>query len=127
MLGTDLTPTCNAEQEYDAQADMLEDENSTDTSLGPDPYSHFQSHAITTNQHMPLGIQGQPPMPGMQGIPISQPPNSHPVDLNHAAYGIVNTASFDQYDPSLDADPFGLTASMHFPTQFTYQENSMRR
>ena len=118
------------EHEYETQADMLEDENSTDNSIGPGPpYSQFQSHAITTNQHMPLGLQGQPPMPGMQGIPISQaPPNSHPVDPNQAAYGMVNAAppNFD-YDPSLDADPFGLTASMHFPTQFTYQENPMRR
>jgi hypothetical protein len=27
---------------------------------------------------------------------------------------------FDPYDPMLDADPFGLSASMHFPTQFSY-------
>jgi hypothetical protein len=24
------------------------------------------------------------------------------------------------YDPMLDADPFGLSASMHFPTQFSF-------
>ena len=41
-------------------------------------------------------------------------------------YGVMNPG-FDPYDPSLDADPFGLTASMHFPTQFTYQESQLRR
>ena len=34
---------------------------------------------------------------------------------------------FDPFDPMLDADPFGLTASMHFPTQFTFHESSMRK
>ena len=29
-------------------------------------------------------------------------------------------AMYDPYDPMLDADPFGLSASMHFPTQFSF-------
>jgi hypothetical protein len=29
-------------------------------------------------------------------------------------------AQFDQFDPMLDADPFGLSASMHFPTQYHF-------
>lgn len=28
-----------------------------------------------------------------------------------------------QYEPMLDADPFGLSASMHFPTPFNYEQN----
>jgi hypothetical protein len=32
----------------------------------------------------------------------------------------------DPYDPMLDMDPFGLSASMHFPTQFTFDTSSMR-
>jgi hypothetical protein len=27
---------------------------------------------------------------------------------------------FDPFDPMLDADPFGLSASMHFPTPYTF-------
>ena len=34
---------------------------------------------------------------------------------------------FDPFDPLLDADPFGLTASMHFPTQFNYDQSQARR
>lgn len=31
-----------------------------------------------------------------------------------------------QYEPMLDADPFGLSASMHFPTPFNYEQNNSR-
>ena len=75
-----------------------------------------------------MGMQGQPPMPPMHPMQQMQPPpTTQQVDSNHAGYGVMNPANFDPYDPSLDADPFGLTASMHFPTQFTFQESSMRR
>jgi hypothetical protein len=32
--------------------------------------------------------------------------------------GMNNNHLFDPYDPMLDADPFGLSASMHFPTMY---------
>lgn len=48
------------------------------------------------------------------------------MDGSNTAYAPINQI-YDQYDPMLDADPFGLTASMHFPTQFTFQESSMRQ
>jgi hypothetical protein len=39
-----------------------------------------------------------------------------------ASYGghPTNGNMYDPYDPMLDADPFGLSASMHFPTQFSF-------
>jgi hypothetical protein len=41
--------------------------------------------------------------------------------------GIETTNPFlDHFDPMLDADPFGLTASMHFPTPFSYTQNQTR-
>lgn len=48
------------------------------------------------------------------------------MDGSNTVYAPMNQI-YDQYDPMLDADPFGLTASMHFPTQFTFQESSMRQ
>jgi len=36
------------------------------------------------------------------------------------------TQLLDPYDPMLDMDPFGLSASMHFPTQFSFDTSSMR-
>jgi hypothetical protein len=32
-----------------------------------------------------------------------------------------------QYEPMLDTDPFGLSASMHFPTPFNYEHSNSRQ
>ena len=93
---------------------MLDDQDPSDHSAGPGPYPqpfHQQPLPPMTN---PPGLQGQPPM---QPIPL----------VEHApGFGAPNQM-FDQFDPMLDADPFGLSASMHFPTQFSFQESSMRQ
>ena len=126
----------STEQEYDAHADMLDDENPSDRDVGPGPYpqTHHHHHQPFSPQHqIPMGVQGQPPtqqmhpMQQMQPMQLMQPPStSQTMDPNNQAYSGIQHA-FDPYDPMLDADPFGLSASMHFPTQFTFQESSMRR
>jgi len=130
----------STEQEYDAHADMLDNDNPDDGSAGPGPYPQsFQQPLPPSQQLPPMGMQGQPPMqpmqpmqpmPAMQPMPpmsSMQPPSTtQQIDPSNTAYAGMNEG-FDAYDPVLDADPFGLTASMHFPTQFTFQESSMRR
>ena len=121
----------STEQEYDAHADMLDEENPSDRDVGPGPYPQtFNQQPASTGQQMPMGMQSQPPMQQMQSMqqmqPMQSPPTSQAMDPNNPAYSGMNQG-FDPYDPMLDADPFGLTASMHFPTQFTFQESSMRR
>lgn len=114
----------STEQEYDAHADMLDDENPSDRDVGPGPYPQ------TYHQQIPMGMQGQPPMQQLQPMhqmqPMQPPPTSQAMDPNNPTYAGIQPG-FDPYDPMLDADPFGLSASMHFPTQFTFQESSMRR
>jgi len=34
---------------------------------------------------------------------------------------------FEPFDPSAESDPFGFTASMQFPTQFSFEESSLRK
>lgn len=110
------------EQEYDAHADMLEDQDPNEQAAGPGPYPQtFHHQSLPSAQQLPPGMQGQPPMQ-----PMHPPPNAPAMDPSNPAYGTMNQM-FDPYDPMLDADPFGLTASMHFPTQFTFQESSMRQ
>ena len=124
----------STEQEYDAHADMLDDENPSDRDVGPGPYPQtYHQQALSANQELPMGMQGQPPMHPMQPMqpmaqmqPMQPPPTSQNMDSNSSSYPGMQ-AGFDPYDPMLDADPFGLSASMHFPTQFTFQESSMRR
>ena len=125
----------STEQEYDAHADMLDDENPSDRDVGPGPYPQTYHHhqPLSANHQVSMGMQGQPPMHQMQPIqqmqqmqPMQPPPTSQNVDSNNSSYSGLQPG-FDPYDPMLDADPFGLSASMHFPTQFTFQESSMRR
>jgi hypothetical protein len=86
-----------------------------------------------------------PPLPAGTGLPTLAPGVGNPNGLSHSmapppqqqrqqqqqqqqqsgAEGqqMINggPAGFNGYDPILDADPFGLSASMHFPSQqFSY-------
>ncbi|KAL8899358.1 MAG: hypothetical protein Q9192_001611 [Flavoplaca navasiana] len=96
------------EQEYDASADML-DEDPSDHSAGPGPYpDSFYPQSVN--------MQGQSPMQPMHGM---QPPGtSHSMDAHGMAMNNM-VRQMDPYNPMLDADPFGLDSTMHFPTQFT--------
>ena len=89
--------------------DGTDDHDPNDHSAGLGPYP----------EHPPQPQQtpyGHPLMTSMT--------NLQPTSENLMNQGLMNQ-SFDPFDPMLDADPFGLSASMHYPTQF--QESSMRR
>lgn len=58
----------------------------------------------------------RPPMPPTQNPQYANNVAVANNDANHAFNGLNNL--FDPYDPMLDADPFGLSASMHFPTMY---------
>ncbi len=104
---------------------MLDDQDPSDHSAGPGPYpQQFDHPPLPPGQQLPMSMPGHPPMQPMQ--PMQPPPTSQPVDPSHPGFDGINQL-FDPFDPMLDADPFGLTASMHFPTQFTFQESSMRQ
>jgi hypothetical protein len=99
----------STEQEYESQADMVDDQDPSEIS-GPGPYpAQFgQIPPNPTQQHGPHQQQ-QIPQAGDNGSNFSS-----------------MTQLLDPYDPMLDMDPFGLSASMHFPTQFTFDTSSMR-
>ena len=104
----------STEQEYDAHADMLDDPDPADEATGPgpypqQPYSQSQSVASFSTTHHPELMAGHGSMNAGD------------------SFGNGTGQIFDPFDPMLDADPFGLTASMHFPTQFSFQESSMRK
>lgn len=98
----------DTEQEYDAQSEMVDDQDTPD-SAGPGPYP------------APFGAQ-LPPMNPQQQRP------QHPTTTGDHVPGFNSMTQqlLDPYDPMLDMDPFGLSASMHFPTQFTFDTSSMR-
>lgn len=92
------------------------DEEPSDQSAGPGPF----------NPGYPSGMQSQsmqPPMPPAQNPPFTAPAALAPADSNgvNAVFNNGINHLFDPYDPMLDADPFGLSASMHFPTSYSYE------
>ena len=93
---------------------MMEDANEAtdDIDAGPGPYPQ----SFEQQQQLPFTT-------GPQGMPLTMAADDVGRTEAHAGFGQI----FDPADPVLDADPFGLTASMHFPTPFSFQESSMRR
>jgi hypothetical protein len=69
----------------------------------------MNQQALNQNQHHGQQSQGQ----GMQ--------------MGDNAQGFSSmTQLLDPYDPMLDMDPFGLSASMQFPSSFSFDTSSMR-
>ncbi|KZM24808.1 uncharacterized protein EKO05_0003454 [Ascochyta rabiei] len=99
------------EQEYDEQADNYDHEEPSDQSAGPGPGpGPFPHHNFPPANSMP------PPMPPAQNPPFASPAALAPSDGGQPFNNMNHL--FDPYDPMLDADPFGLSASMHFPTMY---------
>lgn len=89
------------------------DEDPSDHSAGPGQYADsFYQHPVNTSQKMGMGMQAHSPM-------AMQPPSTSQVmDAQGMFLGTMGQP-LDPFNPMLDADPFGLDRSMHFPTQFT--------
>ena len=88
----------STEQEYDAQADMVDDQDQTES--GPGPYPE---PIPTTQQQMPTQFQQLGNQGPTQGMQTSDTPQG---------YTSMTQQLMDPYDPMLDMDPFGLSASM---------------
>ncbi|KAL8709168.1 MAG: hypothetical protein Q9220_006048 [cf. Caloplaca sp. 1 TL-2023] len=104
------------EQEYDAPADML-DEDPSDQSPGPGPYpDSFYNHSSAATHQFGMGMSGPSAlqsMDSMQPQSASQLMDGNGTGMNYMGQPL------DPFNPMLDADPFGLDRSMHFPTQYT--------
>ncbi|BCR96134.1 bZIP transcription factor [Aspergillus luchuensis] len=100
------------EQEYDAQADMIDEEH--DSTVGASPYvSGYNNAASVPAGSHPMGAHNL---------------NQYTQHAGEGANGAYNNANhlMGNYEPMLDADPFGLSASMHFQTPFSYEQNNTR-
>ncbi|KAF2742761.1 hypothetical protein M011DRAFT_412012 [Sporormia fimetaria CBS 119925] len=105
-------------QEYEEQADMIDQDDTNDQSpaaAGPAPYA---TNFPPQSMQAPMAPAQNPQNP--QYPPFSTPNAIPPNEAGQvgAVFNNMNHHLFDPYDPMLDADPFGLTASMHFPTMY---------
>ncbi|KIX02045.1 uncharacterized protein Z518_07984 [Rhinocladiella mackenziei CBS 650.93] len=97
------------QQEYDAQADMIDEMDGDD--VDTDSFiPNFRLPPMTTASGIPIGMQASPPM------------TTGAASDGGGGGGVL----IDPYDPMLDADPFGLTASMHFPNPYAYPPTQPR-
>lgn len=89
----------------------------------PPGYASYQQHASAM------------PPPGQQQM---SPQYDHPQQMQQGhpqqqsgehegpAYGSL-PGMIDPNDPMLDADPFGLSASMHYPTSYSFDQHQQGR
>jgi len=103
----------STEQEYDAPTDMIDD---------TEPEGQSQNS-------YPAGYPAPPPAGMSMPPPTNAPPGQQPTGPSEQGGQTQgqNYPSMSQLlDPALDWDPFGLSASMAFPTQFSFDTSNMR-
>ena len=108
----------STEQEYDAAADMIDDSGDTpDTPSGPGPYPG----GAYPEESRPVGLASPattaPSMEGVMGVSGLPAAHSQP-----GPYPSMTQL----LDTGIDWDPFGLSASMQFPAQFSFDTSNMR-
>ncbi|KAG7128816.1 hypothetical protein HYQ45_011757 [Verticillium longisporum] len=101
------------EQEYDAPADMVDD-SEMDTPSGPGPYPAQYQDGQPSMVTSPNG--------GHNGHHVTQGEAVQSSQAPHGAYPSMTQL----LDNGGDWDPFGLSASMAFPTQFSFDTSNMR-
>ena len=86
------------------------DDDTPENPASAGPYQNNFAMPQQPQQMAPNGAHGsmQPP-----------PPQQHAEAGAQFGAAPINTG-YETFDPMLDADPFGLSASMHFPTQFSF-------
>lgn len=100
---------------------MLDDpDNAPDTPSGPGPYPG--TTYAGEPQPMTLSSPVTTGPPGAQQIA-----GQSPIDNGaHTQHPTAYPSMTQLLDPSYDFDPFGLSASMAFPTQFSFDTSNMR-
>ncbi len=108
----------STEQEYDAP-DMMDDSADPPDTPGPGPYPG----GGYTSEPQPMSLTSPVTTgpPGGQQL-AGQSQMDGTVHTQHPAYPSMTQL----LDPGYDFDPFGLSASMAFPTQFSFDTSNMR-
>ena len=109
----------STEQEYDAAADLMDDSGEPPDTPNAPP--HYPGHAF-----------GNEPQSLSLSSPVTTGPSSAgqhvpgTTALDHSQHGGSYPSMTQLLDPRYDFDPFGLSASMAFPSQFSFDTSNMR-
>ena len=121
----------STEQEYDSHDTraMLDvhDTDVGDADLPPDSMHgnyhidahHSQRVPAANDYYQPPSSTGMGHSHHMQMQATSLPPG-------HDGQFPASVDMIDPNDPMLDADPFGLSASMHYPTSYSFEQPTQR-
>ena len=116
----------STEQEYDTHPtrSMLDQ---------PDPDDVSDPSPDNLRGNYPPRFDAQNPQHGDYYHPrvnVSQSPQQQTRPTSHpqGSEGSLTTMAemIDPNDPMLDADPFGLSASMHYPTSYSFEQPPQR-
>ncbi|KAF2150248.1 hypothetical protein K461DRAFT_329266 [Myriangium duriaei CBS 260.36] len=103
------TPSSRTNPDTDADMTAMDqDYDATGFSI-PHHYASFD------NQQLPAQQQQQ--LVGQQAVPRARPKDAQQQGLFAGGH-----PPFDSFDTMLDSDPFGLSASMHFPTNYSFDQ-----
>ena len=83
---------------------------------------HFDQQPLPTTDYYqaPMSVPADQQQPHLQ-------PTSHPPNVDGGGGQFSNMGEMiDPNDPMLDADPFGLSASMHYPTSYSFEQPPQR-
>lgn len=118
---------------------MLDDNSNTDPHSDPSidtqpPYTHaYQQHQQALLSYQGLGPAGHGHGQQAQHMQYQQPQHKQQDEASQQRHLDAAGQSFDGLnpiidpnDPMLDADPFGLSASMHFPTSYSFEHPPQR-
>ncbi|KAJ3556113.1 hypothetical protein NPX13_g10208 [Xylaria arbuscula] len=103
----------NTEQEYDAPTDMMEEAESD----APPQNPYAAGYSVPPPPSLSMQTQTSAP-PGQQ--------SANSTEHGGQTQGQNYPSMTQLLDPALDWDPFGLSASMAFPTQFSFDTSNMR-
>ncbi|EPE10470.1 bzip transcription factor [Ophiostoma piceae UAMH 11346] len=109
-------PSASIQQEYDAVDDIMDEHaENPDTPSGPSPYqtNAYSNAPAPISLASPATSVGPSSASSMMGAPAPTGQNGYP-------------SMTQLLDPALDWDPFGLSASMQFPTQFSFDTSNTR-
>ena len=111
----------STEQEYDRQQprSMLDQPDGDDNS-DPSPDRLNAAYPPQFDQMNPATSDYYRPS---INVPAQMPPPSANPDGQGGQFG---GDMIDPNDPMLDADPFGLSASMHYPTSYSFEQSAQR-
>jgi hypothetical protein len=99
---------------------MLDDQDAAESVVVPFPTPSFSAPALPPQVH-PHQQTSRAQSSAVSMSPAIQPTSSQQLQSGVSIAQMGNApASFEAFDQMVDPDPFGLTASMHFPTPFSF-------